>query len=350
MYVESISANNKAVPAYVQELLFLLSFDNITPKVYNLLTVKTAKGDFMIDFKPAKPTDMDLYNSFLSPSTKRGCEYNFANLILWGQQNIAVIGDCLVRLSYYGGHISYAFPIGCKDKEQALSTIINDAKNRGIPCNFFGVYEDDKNLLESLYPDKFRFIAARDSYDYVYDINDLADLSGRKFHAKRNHINRFKETYPDYTTEVITKDNIHLTKELAECWYKEKLAANPTSDFDMEQIALDRAIRFYEELKMEGILLKLNGEVLAFTMASRMSADMWDVNFEKAKAGFESAYPVINNEFAKHIRDKYPETKFLDREEDMGIEGLRKAKESYRPHHLVEKYAAKAQEDCDEDF
>ena len=304
----------------------------------------------MIDFKPVKYTDVDLYNSFFKDSASRGCEYNFTNLVLWGQQNIAVIRDCLVRLSYYGGHISYAFPVGCKDKKHTLDTIINDAKERGIPCNFFGVYEDDKALLENLYPHKFRFIAARDSYDYVYDINSLADLGGRKLHQKRNHINRFKENYPDYTTEVITKDNIHLAKELAESWYKEKLAVNPTSDFDMEQIALDRAISFFDELKMEGLLLKLNGEVLAFTMASRMNNIMWDVNFEKAKAGFENAYPVINNEFAKYIRAKHPETKFLDREEDMGIEGLRKAKESYRPHHLIEKYTVVPLEDCNENF
>ena len=136
----------------------------------------------MIDFKPAKHTDMNLYNSFFCDSTERGCEYNFANLVLWGQQNIGVIGDCLVRLSYYDGHIAYAFPVGCKEKKYVIDTIINDAKERNIPCCFMGVYDKDKALLESLYQGRFRFIAARDSYDYVYDINDLADFGGRNFH------------------------------------------------------------------------------------------------------------------------------------------------------------------------
>ena len=302
----------------------------------------------MINFKAAACEDKDFYLKFFKDPTERGCEYNFANLILWGQQNIAEAGDCLVRLSYYGGHISYAFPIGSKDKTQALEMIIKDAIARGIPCNFFGVYEEDKKLLETLYPQKFKFTAARDSYDYVYDINALAELSGRKLHAKRNHINRFKETHPDYTTEIITEENIHLVKELAENWYKEKLSVNPTADFDMEQIAIDRAIRNFRKLQMEGLLLRIGNEAVAFTMASPMSIEMWDVNFEKAKAGFESAYPVINNEFAKHLREKHPEVLYLDREEDMGIEGLRKAKESYRPHHLIEKYMAQPAEDCDE--
>ena len=98
----------------------------------------------------------------------------------------------------------------------------------------------------------------------------------------------------------------------------------------MEQIALDRVFRHYYELGMEGMLLLFQGEVLAFTMASRMNENTFDVHF---------AYPVINNEFAKYLKEKYPDIKFLDREEDMGIEGLRKAKLSYNPHHLIEKYS-----------
>ena len=294
----------------------------------------------MIDFKPADITQKDLYNSFFKDSIERGCEYNFANLVLWGQQNIAQIGDTTVRLSYYGGTISYAFPVGDKDKETALAEIMKDALARDIPCSFFGVYEDDKALLEKLYPQKFRYTLNRDSFDYIYDINHLSDLAGRKYHSKRNHISKFRQSFPDYKIEVITKDNIHLAKELAANWYSEKLKANPTADYDMEQIALDRAIRLYDALELEGILLKYNNEVLAFTMASRMNDTTWDIHFEKTKTGFESSYPVINNEFAKYLRDKYPDAKYLNREEDMGIEGLRKAKESYKPHHLVEKYSA----------
>lgn len=294
----------------------------------------------MIDFRPADISEKDLFNSFESDCAYRGCEYNFANLILWGQQNIAVVHNTLVRLSYYSGNISYAFPVGEGNKAAAIEEIMKDAKERGIPCSFFGVYEEDKTLLQSLYPDTFRFIYSRDSFDYIYDINDLCDLAGRKYHSKRNHITRFKYTCPDYTTEVITKDNLHLVKELAQNWYSEKLKANPTADYDMEQIALDRALRHYTTLELEGMLIRCGNDVLAFTMASRMSADTFDVHFEKTKAGAENAYPIINNEFAKYLRDKYPHIKYLNREEDMGIEGLRKAKESYKPHHLTEKYSA----------
>lgn len=294
----------------------------------------------MIDFIPANTTHKKLYSSFFTDNRERGCEYSFANLIMWGQQNIATLDGNLVRLSYYGGHIAYAFPVGNGDKHKVLSAVIEDAKERNIPCVFMGVYEEDKEVLEALFADKFRFVLSRDSFDYVYDINDLCELSGRKYHQKRNHLHRFKEAFPDYTVEEITKDNISLVKDFASSWYKEKLSQNPVSDFDMEQIALGKAMQNYEALGMEGLLLKNNDEVLGFTIGSKLSDNTFDIHFEKAKDKIQGAYAAINNEFAIHLRSKYPRVLFLNREEDMGIEGLRRAKESYRPHHLVEKYMA----------
>ena len=117
----------------------------------------------------------------------------------------------------------------------------------------------------------------------------------------------------------------------------------------MEERALSRAFRHLTDLEMEGLALFVGGEIIAFTLGSRLSDDTFDVHFEKARADIQGAYPAINNEFAKYIRQKHPEVRYLDREEDMGIEGLRKAKKSYRPHHQVEKHWARLWEACDED-
>lgn len=302
----------------------------------------------MIDFLPANISHKELYESFFKDNRERGCEYGFSNLILWGQQNIAEVEGCLVRLSYYGGHIAYAFPVGDGDKAKAIDAIIADSVARGIPCVFMGVYEEDKALLESLFEGKFRFAEARDSFDYVYDINDLCDLGGRKFHSKRNHLHRFKEACPDFYIAEITKENRPLLLDFASNWYKEKLSANPVSDFDMEQIALSRALKNYEALAMEGILLKCGEEILGFTMGSRLNNNTFDIHFEKASDKIQGVYAAVNTLFANHLRDKYPSLLFLNREEDMGIEGLRRAKESYRPHHLVKKYMAFPMEASDE--
>ncbi|MBQ7999815.1 MAG: GNAT family N-acetyltransferase [Ruminococcus sp.] len=294
----------------------------------------------MINFRPVTTEDKSLYYEYRKYTEHRGCEYTFANLLMWGEQSICVRDGMLLRLAYYDGYYSYAFPIGNGDKESAIKAIIEDAKARGIPCTFMGVYEDDIDFLESKFTEKFAYIKARDSFDYVYDIEKLATLKGRKYHSKRNHLHRFYDAYPNYNAEPLTQDNLHLAKELAETWYKEKLEENPDSDYSMEHTALSRVFENYSALEMEGLLLKNGEEVLAFTMGSRMSEDTFDVHFEKALRDTSTAYVAINNEFAKYILNKHPQVRYLDREEDMGLEGLRKAKQSYRPAYLTEKHRA----------
>ena len=292
----------------------------------------------MIDFRPVKSQDKELYNKYLPFTAHRGCEYTFANLLMWGEQKTAEIDGVLLRLSFYDNHYSYAFPIGSGNIKKAIEEIISDAEERGIPCSFFGVYKEDAEILEEFFPERFAFIKARDSFDYVYDITALATLKGRKYHSKRNHLHRFAESFPDYCVEPLDKHNLHKVSELAENWYEQKLLDNPDGDFEMEKTALSVALSNYETLQFEGLLLKNGDDILAFTLGSRMNSDTFDVHFEKAVT--PAAYVAINNEFAKYINNKYPEIKYLDREEDMGLEGLRKAKISYRPHKLTEKFRA----------
>ncbi len=231
----------------------------------------------------------------------------------------------------------YPYPLGSGDKRRALDAIIADAAERGIPCRITGICKQERETLEALYPSKFRFHADEGSFDYVYDINDLADLKGKKYHGKRNHLHRFHEAFPNYTVEELSEGNLARVRLMVKDWYVKRLHENPNGDYHMEEAALERALRYYKELCMEGIVL-LDGErVLAVTLASRLSEDTFDVHFEKALSDVQGAYTAVNAELARHIRVKYPSVRYLDREEDMGLEGLRKAKESYHPHHKIEK-------------
>ena len=291
----------------------------------------------MIDFKRIELSDKPLYDSYLLNESGRGCEFSFANLYLWGRQNFAEVHGHIVIFSQFNRRSVYPYPLGKGDKKAVLDAIIEDSKARGIPCRITGVNEEGRRTIEELYPDQFRFHCDEGSFDYVYSIDDLADLSGKKYHSKRNHLNRFYENYPNFSVEPLCDGNIERAKQMVETWYKEKLAENPNGDYYMEQVAIDHAFRDYKTLGMEGLVL-LDGEnILALTLGSKLSYDTFDVNFEKAQAGVNGAYAAINNEFAKYLRAKYPEIKYLDREEDMGLEGLRKAKRSYYPHHMVEK-------------
>lgn len=290
----------------------------------------------MLDFRHFTVEDKQIYEKYLFASDIRGCEYSFANLYLWGRQSFAIVNGSIIMFSQFDRRTVYPFPIG-GDTKSAIDAIIADSKARGIPCRITGLLESEKELLEALYPQKFRFHCDEGSFDYVYDINDLAELKGKKYHSKKNHFNRFCEEHPDYRIEPIDEHNAVAVLEMVNEWYEAKLADNPNSDYHMEKAAIEKALKHFEELELEGLVLTNNGEILAMTVGSRLSSDTLDVHFEKAKAGINGAYAAINCEFARYIRDKHPEIKYLDREEDMGLEGLRKAKRSYHPHHQVYK-------------
>lgn len=294
----------------------------------------------MINFRTIELKDKKQYNEYLYQDTPRGCEFSFSNLFMWGLQGVAEIDNHLVLYSRFDNHCFYPFPIGSGDKRKVLETLFADAKERGVcPC-LTGLNENAKEILESLYPNQFYYHADRGGFDYVYDINDLADLKGRKLHRKRNHLKHFKKNHPDYTVTPVTLENMDRVRAFVSEWYKLKLEDNPDGDYRHEQAALEKVFTHYNDLEMEGLLLEEHGEVLGITMASQMYPDTYDVHFEKARGDVDGAYTTINSEFANYIRNKYPHIKYLDREEDMGIPGLRKAKMSYFPHHLVKKYRA----------
>ena len=299
----------------------------------------------MIDFLPLDLSRKAEYDRFLQRSGERGCEYSFVNLYLWGRQKAAFLEGCLVFFSQFHRRSVYPFPVGAGDKKPVLAAVIRDAQERGIPCRLTGLTGDDRAALEQLYPGRFRYHCDRDSFDYIYAIEDLAELKGKKFQKKRNHLNRFWAANPDAILEPITEENCHQAAVLAERWYQLRQQADPHADFQMEYAALTKALRQRKALGLEGLILKCDGQPVAMTMGSRLNENTFDIHFEKALDTADGAYAAINNGFAKYLREKYPDVQFLNREEDMGLEGLRKAKLSYNPHHMMEKHWACLLED-----
>ncbi len=293
----------------------------------------------MINFKPIKLSHKALYEKYLSSSAPRGCNFSFANVYFWGKQQIAESYGCMLTFSQFGKYFIYPYPLGNGDKKAAIEAIIEDAKARNIPCRFSGLLKPECEELEAIMPDRFIFKTNRDADDYVYDINDLADLKGKKYHGKRNHLNRFYAAHQNFVTEPLNENNIEAVKAMAKNWFSHREVPEGDS-FTLEKEALEKAFNNYKELGLETLVLKEYDKILAFTMASRVSEDTFDVHFEKALIDLEGGYAAINCEFAKYIRSKFPEIRYLNREEDMGLEGLRKAKLSYHPHHMIEKCSA----------
>lgn len=302
----------------------------------------------MLQFQKLEPESKALYQKYLNYAAGRGCEYAFANLYMWGRQRAAFVEGYMVLFSQFSRRSVYPWPVGTGDIRPALEAIISDAAKRGIPCRITGLGQRERELLEQTFPGRFRIHNDRDGYDYVYAIEDLAELKGRKYQRKRNHFNRFCQSFPGYETVELTPENIHLAQAFSESWFARRLEEEPDADFLMEQAALKKAFAHFRELQMEGMLLLHGGQVLAMTLGSPLSEDIFDIHFEKADGAAEGAYAAINCLFARHLRKKFPALKYLNREDDMGLEGLRKAKLSYLPHHLVEKsWACLLEDGCE---
>lgn len=294
----------------------------------------------MIDFQRLKPEYRSKLHDILFSAGRRGCEYSFANLYLWGRQQAAIVAGWLMVFSHFKGKSVYMYPVGVGDPKPALDALMADANARGIPFRMYGLTREETELVEQLYPGCFYFGPNRDGFDYIYDIARLANLKGKKLQQKRNHVNRFLRENPEYHTEKITLENLDICRNFVDSWYTRHQKENPAEDFKMEQVALERAFAHFEALKMEGLLLYAGNTVVAMTLGNPLTADTWDVNFEKADSLVDGAYPMINREYARYIQARHPEIKYLNREDDMGLPGLRKAKESYYPDILLEKYTA----------
>lgn len=298
----------------------------------------------MLNFSPIKPEDKSLFDSFLRHCGERGCEYSFVNLFLWGRQKATVHLGNLAFFCQFNRRSVYLFPLG-ENVKPTLDAIISDSQKRGIPCRLTSLTREDQEKLEQWYPGRFRFHPDRDSYDYIYSIDNLAELRGKKLQRKRNHINRFRLLHSGYTTAPITDENTPQVAQMVEQWYARRKALDPTVNFTLEQAAITKALRFRKALGMDGLILMDKGQILAMTMGSFLSEDTFDIHFEKAVAEDDGAYAAINREFARYLREKYPQLKWLNREDDVGLEGLRKAKLSYYPDRLVEKSWACLKED-----
>ena len=300
----------------------------------------------MIDFHPPRLEEKPWVDELLRRADYRGCDYNFTNLFVWSRayhQEIARVDDFLVTHVCGRMGCSFMFPAGGGDLASVIRKLEEEAAGRGEPLRLVCLTPRQMAELEEFFPGQFTFTADRDGYDYLYEIDRLADLGGKRLHAKRNHINRFMENNPSWTYEEITPESLGECLAMDKEWYRRSLAREGEAeerDLGDEGVALRQAMEHYQALGLEGGLIRVYGEVVAFTMGDLLNSDTYDVHFEKAYEELQGAYAMINREFARWVRGRHPNVRYLNREDDMGVEGLRKAKESYYPDQMVEKHTA----------
>lgn len=291
----------------------------------------------MIPFKTIELSDKKDIDFCLKDNTFRACDFCFTNLYAWQAKfktTFAIIDETLfIRYRETNGELCYMMPIGRMPLEKSLSVIINDAKENGIRLIIKAVTKRMWIRIQEAMPETFQYVFDRDNDEYIYLSEKLITLKGKKMQSKRNHINRFKADNPDWNYFSLSTE-----KELTECsmmldeWEDLNIdKAEKSLRFDY--IATKTMLENFHYLGLCGGAIRVKEKIVAFTIGERLTKDTFVVHVEKAFADMNGAYTVINRQFAENEASVF---KYINREEDMGLEYLRRAKMSYHPDILLQ--------------
>ncbi|SCJ20706.1 Uncharacterized conserved protein [uncultured Clostridium sp.] len=293
-----------------------------------------------------KEIDINAYEElrpYFNSVDYEACEYCFTTLYMWRHtyKTSYYIGDefAIIVGEYEGDRFS-VLPLAKKDKiHKALDFMINYFKTEDHQIYLRAVTKEVVELLQKDYPGKFKYIEERDYFDYVYDAESLRTLAGRKNQKKRNHINYFLKEYEGrFEYKKLEEKDFDQCIELLKAWANNKAEHGDTDDgIDDEFIGVKKIFDNYDVLKQDVKIagIYIDSKLEAFTIGENINENMAVIHIEKANPEIRGLYPYINQQFLVH---EFKDVEFVNREEDLGIEGLRKAKLSYHPCKFVEKY------------
>ena len=298
-------------------------------------------------FKDIELSDKEWADPLLAVSDYRATEYCFTSLYIWAGMfgtRIARWKDwLLIRSDGEEGCANYIFPAGSGDVQEVLRVLEEDAASIGRKPVIWAI-ADARDTIEAAFPGQYRFTQIRKSFDYLYETEKMISLAGKKYQPKRNFISRFKAQNPDWTYESIRPDGDPelCRRQLEECraMTDEWCALNGCSHNEsmrMEACAVRTALRDFVPLRLRGGILRSGGRIVAYTLGERLNSDTFIVHVEKAFSDVTGAYPMINRCFLEH---EAAGLRYVNREDDAGDEGLRRAKLSYHPAYMLEKYLA----------
>ena len=307
-----------------------------------------AKSSLSLDFKPASLSALEDFQRCAFVNDFFANNYSALNCFLYQKKfssKVCLWKDWLLELYETCGKFCFSFPHNMKGDYSSVKEVFEllYVLAKGQSLYFHNVTKEEKDLLLLSFPGA---IVTEDPAlgDYIYLREKLALLSGKKFSRKRNHIHQFEKKYPDYEFELLSPENLSFIRQIEESWLSQTMQEEESADLLYEKeiinTVLDNFSSLSKELSLSGGLLfvkEADGQkkAIAFCISSRLSKDVTDIHFEKCLWPYdrEGGYALINREFAKTL-----DTTYINREEDLGIEGLRKAKLSYYPEMVLEKF------------
>jgi hypothetical protein len=290
-------------------------------------------------FQPVTVADKNLIQSFTLKSNYKSCYLTFSNLYCWGRfytTEFAVEDGHLFLRYISDGEYVYVSTSSCSDA--AMRKLLDEALNARMPFSLLCFDRDACEAFDAIMPGGFVWTVNRDVSEYLYLRSDLENLAGKHFQPKRNHVNQFLRTCPDDEYLTLTPEIIPECKMLAQQWRKnagQQEVPEMAASIEAEHNALTAAFEYFTELDLTGAAIRIKGKIIAFTFGAPVNGSVFDICVEKADAAVTGSYAMINRQFARRLPQRFM---YINREEDLGIQGLRKAKLSYSPIAMVEKF------------
>lgn len=283
----------------------------------------------MLNLKEITLDDKEIFSKYIGKS--ENSTLSFTTLYIWsfdGRIKYDIVDGCLIVVFCGKKGCVCTYPYGDGDKVSALKKAYSFMQKP----TFVLMSEEEANELDKIFPDEFEIFSDENNADYVYLTEELINLKGNKFSQKRNHLNAFLKNY-EYTYERLTIDDIDEIKELFFKWESGQTNHDTGDSRKATLLFLDNI----DKLSVTCAGLRVDGKLVAFTGGEAITNDMAHVPMEFADTEYRGAFNVINRDFCKNEWSCY---KYINREEDMGVEGMRYAKRAYNPVKMIEKYKA----------
>jgi len=287
-------------------------------------------------FRQMTTKDKTLYDSFLS-GNETNSESSFANMYAW--RNVM---DTKIAFddenSYFiytkrNGKQGCCFPKG-RNSVSGIKKLIDFFHSSGQEFIMESVTSEEIKIISENF-DCFRYTEDPDLYDYVYTGEKLRTLPGKKLHSKRNHINKFKSLCPEYKYVNMEAKHLDICLDFSHKWLMEKWGSDENIEFKNEYSSIKEFLMNFDEFGLSGGILIADDTPIAFTIGEKLNKNTCVVHIEKAMTSYHGAYTMINN---LYINNCWQDIEYVNREEDMGIDGIRKAKKSYYPDYMIKKY------------
>jgi len=290
--------------------------------------------------RPLALQDRQFLADVLADLAPEQSELTFTNLFIWReayQLRLSRLGDTVAVFSWRADpEDSFLLPpVGPTADADAVRRLLEHMKAEGHSPQLARATRRDLARL-GLGEDDFLLLPDRDQWDYVYRVQDLVALSGNRYHRKRNHIEQFRGQH-DFTYRPLTQDLVPACQALQDRWCDEK-HCDLVATLRAEASAVKEVLANAEALGVTGGCIEVAGQVEAFALGELLNPETVVIHIEKANAAFHGLYQVINQQF---LEQSWSHIEYVNREQDLGVPGLRKAKESYLPHHMVEKFVVR---------